>query len=111
MGTEVGLIEEGHKVIHSYILNRYVEQRWGKVYSCAKGADAGQNTFLQYDIDVPTMEEDELWFNTEMSLDDHKEAMANWQDYKTSPDPGVILNELVMLGQIPAGNYIVLVSW
>lgn len=105
------LVYTDRKIIEAYELNRYVENKFGKQYSCAKGGDCGQDSYLEYDIQLPEEEDGEWWFATELTMNQHRRALAKWNDWGTSPDPGVILNELLLQGDILAGKYIVLVSW
>jgi hypothetical protein len=99
------------KVVESHDLNEFVKQMFGRDYSCAKGAEAGQDSYLEYDIQLPEEEDGEWWFATEYTLEEHRRALAKWHNRETSPDPGVILNELLVRGEVLAGKYIVLVSW
>lgn len=104
-------VYKNKKVIDSHSLNEFVTAKFGKEYSCAKGADASQDSFRKYDIDNPELEGGEWWFPTEDSLEDHRAFLAKWEGYDTSPDPGVILNELLLQGDILAGEYVLLISW
>ena len=102
------------KTIDSVDLNRFVEQKYGKVYSCARGIrsvydDVHQEMYKKYIVGPAEEDEDGWWFESEISLEDHNEALANWEGWETSPDPSIILNELHAQGEIPTGEYLLLV--
>ena len=108
------MFEPVHKdrlVIESYPLDEYVSKLYGKRYSSPKGADANNESFFEYEISLPSEEDGELWFATEDTMEDHKEALENWEGYETSPDPRFILNELCLRGLLLEGKYVLLISY
>lgn len=108
-------IKSDYKVVESPELNSYIKNKYEKVYSCAKGANGGegahQETYKVYEIGP--VEEDDLgfFFPTETTLKEHNDALESWENWETSPDPGIMLNELHRLGEIPAGKYLLMIWW
>lgn len=102
---------EDWKVIDSTELDAFIKAKFNKIYSCAKGADSGQDNYRKYDVGPATEYEDGWWFDSEVSLEGHNEALAKWEGWETSPDPGIILNELHAQGDLLAGKYLLLIWW
>lgn len=106
-----------YKVIDSVELNRYVEKKYGKVYSCSNGLasiydNVHQEMYKKIEVGpLEQWEDGEWWFPSETHLEAHNEALENWEGWGTSPEPSIILNELHAQGELPAGKYVLLVWW